>query len=197
MGKRGTKPKQVKRERNGRASRRKADVMAETLKALDTEQRETLGPALIARNRVLGVQPIHTKDQLAGTFIGRLCLQGMVSRAQYHAAQSWLDDCRRYALALGAPRSSPGAIDLNATRGRSIEFPEDEDRTRQAVEEYDAAIKVIQAAQNELRLGGSLYAALHYVVNMDLELYHLVGWLRLALNPLVKHYGWERLDQAA
>jgi hypothetical protein len=190
VGKRGSKPRAVKhREPNGRASRRKKDVMEQFLEDLTKEDRETQGTALIARHRVLGVEPRHSRDQKAGSAIGRYCLQGLVTQAQYDAAMLFLESYHRNLRAIDAP-PQPGAVDLNRTHGLAVGLENVKQLTKWRAE-HKATLAAIQDKQNEIRLMGNLYGALYEIVIRDHALEHLLGDLRTAANALVKHY---RLD---
>jgi len=188
MGKRGTKTKRVKnREPNGRASRQPKHVAERNLLDLDQEQRDTVSVALDARERVFGVKPSQSRDQMAGSVIGRWCLQNTISRAQYDAAMLFLESYTRNLLAIDAP-PLPAAVDLNRTHGRPVGM-ENAAQLRKWRAEYKAATEAIQIKQNEIRLQGNLYGALYAVVVRDVDLDHLAGDTRTALNALVRHYG--------
>ncbi len=196
MGKRGKQAKTVKaREPNGRASRRKADVMEQFLTDLTKEDRETQGTALTARHRIFGVDPKHSRDQKAGSAVGRYCLQGLITQAQYDAAMMFLESHQRNLRAIDAP-PQPGAVDLNATRGRPV-FLENPDQLRKWRSAHKAAMDAIQSKQNEIRLMGNLYGALYTILIRDVQLEHLLGDLRVALNALVRHYGLDGRRAAA
>lgn len=188
MGKRGQKRQAVKREPNGRASRKKDDVVARILEQVDRDVRETLMTGLSARVRVHGVPPEQSRDQMAGSFIGRLCLQRVISRIQYDAALAWLEDMENHAAVIGAPRQ-PGAVDLNAAKGRNDH--ENVEYAARCMARYKAANKAVQDRQNELGPHAHLFGALDTLVRRDVPLEHLVGDLRTALNALARHY---RLD---
>ncbi len=183
----GKKKPNLKREPNGRSSRRKADVMSDFVRTLEADTRDTLAPALTVRNRMFGVLPHQTRDQKAGSAIGRYCLQGSITTEQYDAATMFLESHTRNLLAIDAPRQ-PGAVDLNATHGRPV-IAENADQLRKWRSEYQAALAAIQVKQNEIRLMGNLYGALYAVVIRDVMLEHLLGDTRTALNALVRHYG--------
>ena len=190
MGRRGSKPKAVKhREPNGRASRRKKDVMDQFLTDLGKDERDIQGTALIARHRVLGVEPRHSRDQKAGSAIGRYCLQGLVTQAQYDAAMLFLESYHRNLRAIDAP-PQPGAVDLNRTHGLAVGLENVKQLTKWRAE-HKATLAAIQDKQNEIRLMGNLYGALYEIVVRDHALEHLLGDCRTGLNSLIKHY---RLD---
>ena len=154
---------------------------------LDREQRDTLSVGLSARERVFGVKPSHSRDQKAGSAVGRYCLQGLVTQAQYDAAIQFVESYNRNLRAIDAP-PQPGAVDLNATRGRPV-FVENPAQLAKWRAEHKAAMDAIQAKQNEIRLMGNLYGALYSVVIRDMVLEHMLGDLRTGLNALARHYG--------
>lgn len=196
MARRGRKPKTgVKREPSGRISRRIEEVSRRFYADLEREEVQTLAVGIAARERIYGLTQSVSRDQMAGSFIGRLCLGGTVSREQYNAAMTWLEEKEACALAMSSPRQ-PSAVDLNRVQGRPV-AAEKERQDRQAIEAFRAARKAVQEAQNALRGRGHLLGAMQYVVEQDMQLHHLVGDCRLALNALVKHYERVGSRQAA
>jgi hypothetical protein len=190
MGKRGPKKRtDQKRERNGRASRQASEAARRNIDGLDAEQRETLSVGLSARERIHNVKPTQSRDQMAGSVIGRWCLQAIISRDQYDAAMAFLESYTRNLLAIDAPRQ-PGAVDLNATHGRPV-GQENVPQLRKWRADHKAALDAIQAKQNEIRLMGNLFGNLYAVVIRDTDLEHAAGDVRTALNALVRHYGLE------
>lgn len=183
----GKRHKIEKREPNGRASRKPRDVMDQFVATLESDTREMLAPGLSARHRLFGISPAQTRDQMAGSAIGRYCLQGSITRAQYDAAMLFLESTHRNLLAIDAPRL-PGAVDLNATHGRPVAV-ENVGQLRKWREAHKAAVAAIQAKQNEIRLQGNLYGALDTILIRDVSLEHLLGDCRTALNALVRFYG--------
>ena len=154
---------------------------------LDREQRDTLATGLTARERVWGISPEHSRDQKVGSAVGRYCLQGLVTQAQYDAAMLFVESYNRHLRAIDAP-PQPGAVDLNATRGRPV-FVENPAQLAKWRAEHQAAMSAIQAKQNEIRLMGNLYGAMYAVLIRDVMLEPLLGDLRTGLNALAKHYG--------
>jgi len=189
MGKRGPKPQAGDREPNGRLSRKVADVTKRLSSQLSQDERETLRTGIEARVRLFGVRPAASRDQKLGSFVGRLCLSGEITAQQYDAAMEYLTDWHNNARVVQAPRQ-PAATNLNAIRGASG-ADENVDATRYAMERYRAARAAVQERQNELRGAGMLFVALDYLVVDDREFFHMVGWLREALNALVRHYKLE------
>lgn len=187
MGRRGPKPKEGKRMANGRLSRKPADVTKRLAGALDADEREILRPAVEARVRLHGLAPEVSRDQRAGSFVGRLCMGGEISVAQHDAALTFVEDHRNNLIAIQAPRE-PSGVDLNRVQGGSpgaenVEF------YRRATARWRAAVGAVQERQNELRGAGALYAAIETCVLKDIEAHHMIGWMREGLNALVRHYG--------
>lgn len=186
MVRRGPKPRPGKREPNGRLSQRPEDVAARNIEGLDKEERETIATGISARERLWKLDPKVSRDQMAGSFVGRLRLQGDLSQIQYEAAITWQDDVRAYGIARNSPPDA-SAIDLNRVQGlgSGTEKPA---QARRAVRRYEDAREAVQAAQNAMHGRAALFAALSYIVERDVWLSHLVGDLRLALNALAQHY---------
>lgn len=189
MGRRGPRRKAVKREANGQPSRRIADAAERAALAregLDKEQQETIAVGIEARQRVFGLPPTISRDQMAGSAVGRYCIQKHITRVQYDAAMLYLADCEAYSHAIGTP-GLPRAVDLNATGGQNNH--ENVGKALAAIRAHDAMVKAVQAQQNELRNTANLFGALDAVIRRDVMLDHLLGDLRTALNALVRHYG--------
>lgn len=190
MGRRGPRKQKGKREPNGRLSRDPAIAAARHLEALDLEERAAIAVGLEARQRVFGIVPRLSRDQMAGSAVGRLCLCGELSRVQYDAAQAWLE-CREAYLRAVSPAigKQPGAINPNATHGQSNY--ENVAQSRLAVARYTAACSAVQEKQNELHLHSHLTGALDVILVRDVQIENLVGDLRTALNALAKHFKLE------
>lgn len=186
MGRRGPKKQEGKREAGGRLSRKPIEKQARDAAKIGVDEWEAMNTALMARLRVHKVPMEKLRDQMAGSYIGRLCLSGELSQQQYDAAQAYLSDRRDYHMAIDAPKQM-GAVDLNAVHGRN--HHENIGRSQQAVARFMAAEAAVQNAQNIIGLRGNLYAAIALCVVADVDLHHMVGDVRLALNALAKHYG--------
>ena len=106
----GRKRKPGKREPNGKLSRVPADVAARRKDGLDREEQDTIAVAIEARQRVFGLPPAISRDQMAGSAVGRYCLQCVITRTQYDAAMLYLADCEAYSHAIGTP-GIPRAVD--------------------------------------------------------------------------------------
>lgn len=178
MAKAGRKRKSgVKREANGRPQRLSAEGAAD----------EAMSVAMGYRERVLGVKPSDLKNQMAESFVGRLCIGKELSRVQYDAAVIFLADHRNMAAAIQAPRD-PSGLDFNRVHGAGL-TEENVEQYQRARRRWKEAVDAIQERQNELRGAGALYAALETCVLRDAQAVHMVGWLREGLNALVRHYG--------
>lgn len=191
MGKRGPKRKQTKREANGRPSRTPEEVaQREAIKrdGLDREQQEIISVAIEARQRVFGVPAPVSRDQMAGSAVGRYCLQGNINRVQYDAAMLYLEDCEAYSKAVGTP-GIPRAMDMNAAGGQNNH--ENVAKVQAAMKRHKAMIDAVREKQTEIGNRGNLFGALDAVIRHDVMMEHLLDDLRLALNALAKHYGVE------
>ncbi|WP_208442187.1 hypothetical protein [Bartonella raoultii] len=157
------------REANGRISR--AKVPREAIDKLAIEMR--------AKRFSLSLQ--EAKNPLSGTYIGRLCLKGVLTQEQYDTAQQYLQIRNNYLCAKGFPSAiydeMPSSADDKA-RDKWVEF---------ATEKFLNTQEVIKEAQHLYRQY-NLYAALQYLVIEDQELPHLVNSLKVALNVLQKHF---------
>lgn len=186
MGKRGPRKQEGKREAGGRLSRKPIEKQARDIAKVAADEWEAMNTALMARWRVHQVPMEKLRDQMAGSYIGRLCLSGELTQQQYDAAQAYLSDRRDYHMAIDAPKQM-GAVDLNAVHGRN--HHENVGRSQQAVSRFMAAEAAVQSAQNIIGLHGNLYAAISLCVVGEVDLHHMVGDVRLALNALARHYG--------
>jgi hypothetical protein len=177
------------REPNGQLSRRIKDVatrLADHMRDLDAEERQTMAPGIDARMQKWGLSVGEAKNQEAGSVVGRLRMGGVLSADQYNAAMSWLTDVENYRWAVGGPKRE-SALDLN----RVIGLPTDGDnfdRAKKYEDRYREASKAVSVAQLELRGKGNLFGALDAILVRDLDLHYLVPDLRCALNALDRHY---------
>ena len=186
MARRGPKKQDGKREAGGRLSRKPIEKQARDASKIAAEEWEAMNTALMARLRVHNVPMDKLRDQMAGSFIGRLCLCGEITHQQFDAAQAYLADRRDYHMAIDAPKQM-GAVDLNAVHGRN--HHENVKRSQQSVQKFNAAEAAIRNAQTSLGNMGNLYAAVSLCIINDGELRHMVGDVRLVLNALARHYG--------
>lgn len=192
---RGRRRKTGKREPNGKLSRHPEDKKQRHLEGLDREQRETIAVAVEARQRVFGIAVGLSRDQMAGSAIGRLCLQGVITTLQYDAAMSYAAEVESYGMAWCSPRS-PRAVNLNATKGSLGDY-ENEELVCRIMAARNATNEALRNKQIEVGNLGNLKGALDTVVLRDVSMDHLVGDLRIALNALAKRYGLEAGRAAA
>lgn len=190
----GRKRKPGKREPNGKLSRAPAEVAARRKDGLDREEQDTIAVAIEARQRVFGLPPTISRDQMAGSAVGRYCLQGIITRTQYDAAMLYLADCEAYSHAIGTP-GIPRAVDLNRIGGKDNH--ENITKSKTAMARYDAMVKAVRAKQTEIGNMGNLFGALDTVIRRDVQLEHLVEDLRIGLNALARHYGVDGAKAAA
>lgn len=186
MGRRGPKKQVGKREPGGRLSRQPVEKQARDIAKIAADEWEAMNTALMARWRVHHVPLDKLRDQMAGSYVGRLCLTGELTHQQFDASQAYLADRRDYHMAIDAPKPM-GAVDLNAVHGRN--HHENVKRSQQSVAKFEAAQAAVRHAQTVLGNLGNLYAAIDLCVVKEIELHHMIGDLRLVLNALARHYG--------
>lgn len=217
MGKRGPKPQSGKRQpKTGRLSQALEFEKARVKAKGDREQWNTMSTALMARNRMYGL-PFHAEkqagqkprptahDQNAGSLVGRMVMQGELSRSQGDAAFRYCEDVDNYRKAISAPKI-PGAVNLNAVRGASADNADHEAFVRRATLRYlgdrergiTGSRGAVSACQCEpSNRGSNLFAALDYMVLRDEYFKHMMGDLRIGLNALVKFYRFVDESEAA
>ncbi|EJF85317.1 hypothetical protein [Bartonella rattimassiliensis] len=157
------------REANGRISRAKLPREAANQLAIEM------------RAKRFGLTLQEAKNPLAGTYIGRLCLQGVITQEQYDAAQQYLQIRNNYLCAKGFPNAiydeMPSSADDKA-RDKWVAF---------ATERFINMQEALREAQC-LYKQYNLYAALQYLVIEDQMLPYLVNSLRAALNVLHRYW---------
>lgn len=177
-----------KREANGRLSRKRKERTARINDGLDKAEREMISIGTEARMRIYGVSAKLSRDQLAGSSVGRLVLGGMLTRVQSDAAFLYEQDARAFQMTIEAP-SQPTAVDLDRVQG--VSHAENVKRKLVIKSRYEKARAAVQECQNAVRLRSNLFGALHECVLMDRSpsTEATMGSLREALNALVRHYG--------
>lgn len=169
----------AKRTRSGRISRAKSAY---------NENAE--GIAL--RQRMFGLSEQDARDQKAAAYVGRLSLAGRknnadgLTEAQYNAAQDYLKAYEAFQRAVKSPdalRTGEGAILSPESEGYA-------DWCQRAIDRFEAMQKAIKREQclHENR-GANMFAAIDYLLVRDMELPHMIGDLRLALNAIGHHLG--------
>lgn len=157
------------REANGRISRAK-------------EPREAIDKlAIEMRAKRFGLTLYDAKNPLAGTYIGRLCLQGVLTQEQYDTAQQYLQIRNNYLCAKGFPSAIYDDVSTNSDPNSLERWVEKASRHYQAMQD---ALREAQSLYRQY----NLYTALQYLVIEDKELSHLVGSLKVALNALHKYF---------
>lgn len=186
---------------NGRLSQaaediadRQAQKFLKSQSQLEAQEREMLGIGTAARIRVWGVKPSDSRSQMAGCFVGRVCLRGELTVEQYDALIGYQRDSLDFRQAIGAPRDA-SAVDLNATHGSNGDY-EPLEFIAKAKERMVELRKAIGAAQAQVGMTANLWAALDLCVMRDVDLPHMIGDLRVAANALCKFYKLERRDAA-
>ncbi|UTO27825.1 hypothetical protein [Bartonella harrusi] len=157
------------REPNGRISRAK------------TPRKPVDQLAIEMRAKRFGLSIEDAKNPLAGTYIGRLYLQGQLTQDQYEAAQKYLEVKNDYLCAKALPNAvyneMPSSSDDRA-REKWVEFATEQFLSMQDV------VKETQALNRQF----NLYAALQYLIIEDQMLPHLVNSLCIVLDALHKHF---------
>ncbi|GFF01571.1 hypothetical protein BH80429_07980 [Bartonella henselae] len=137
--------------------------------------------AVEMRAKRFGLTIEEAKNPLAGSYVGRLCLQGVLTQDQYDATQKYLEVRNDYSCAKGLPSAvydeMPSSSDDKA-REKWVE---------RATEQFCSMQEVIKETQC-LYKQYNLYAALQYLVSEDQILPHLVNSLQIALNALHKYF---------
>jgi len=160
------------REPNGRISRAR--------RGRDPADRLALG----IRARQLGVSIEDARDPRLASYIGRLNRLGKsdgLSIEQYQAAQTFLQVRNNWLRAIGSPAAHYEER-IGLSDGEFQEEAVKRDKAR-----YEAMMKAIKEAQFDAA-HEPLGVALQYLVIDDLELPHMIGTLRLALNALDRHF---------
>ncbi len=137
--------------------------------------------AIEMRAKRFGLTIEEAKNPLSGTYVGRLCLKGVLTQDQYDAAQKYLEVRNDYSCAKGLPSAiydeMPSSSDDKA-REKWVE---------RATEKFSNIQEVVREAQRLYRQY-NLYTSLQYLVVEEQEIPHLVSSLRIALNALQKYF---------
>ena len=166
----------VKREASGRVQRQ----------SVENKARDEMQTAIEYRQKVFGVSAADAKDQKAATLLGRMCLTGSISDAQWQAGEDWLKLLSAYHAAINAPRGF-------STHTIGTSTMSDEEHARRcaaAKKRMDDANKAVQghAPMEEAK---ERFIALRTVIVEEMPADRMNGALRTALNGLVKHFGLE------
>lgn len=186
MARAGRKRKLGVKRVNGRISQRKEDVM----KRREETEQEVTATAREARIRVFGVEAQDTMNPDTATVPGRLKRAKVINAGQLKAAYRYEACVTAYRSAIGVPK--PGA----AEGFRPVYLATEQERYDRAKARYDGAVDAI-LAENALHRGCNMPAALELIVLRDVDVPHLHGDLRLALNALAHYFGCVEEDEGA
>jgi len=176
------------REKNGQVLR--SHVALEKLINEHASERENLQTVIEARMRVFGIaDPRLARDQLQGTFIGRLLIAHQrskeradgISQDQYNAAQNYLRDRNAWQRAIGAKADYEEARPETAGVGDYEEF------CRRAKAQWGLIRDEITECMMEQR-DPAIADSLDKLVVRDMEYWPYVPALRVVLNRLAKFY---------
>lgn len=177
MARAGRKRKSVAREPNGKPQR-EGRVSAE---------QDAMSVAIKYRQSVLGVSAKDVMDQKAATLLGRLCLQGAISNAQWQAGEDW----HKLADTMSQLTNAPRGFKTAAAAGAGVMTDDEAARRWEALKDrFDAANAAIEdhAPVEERR---ARFIAMRTIIVDQIDQPQMHGALRTALNGLVKHFGLE------
>lgn len=160
---RGRKRKVTERYPNGQPKKESAEKIMQT--------------AVSARMRVFGLSEGDAKQQFAGTFLGRAHLEGLLSRDQLDAAHSYARTVLTYRTAIQAPERlrSDG-------RGGDLSEEEYTKRCKAAVSRFSTMVDALREV--ERTEGTNSLGVLEPAVLRDVDMHHMLGHLRIALNAI-------------
>jgi hypothetical protein len=175
----GRKRKPGRREPNGRVQRSHEAANLEPFKE---------------RMRRYGLSEENARDQKSSTVIGRMYLQGHLTEPQYEAGAKLATDSAEYARCLQSPRGMGIAETLTGSG-------DEEAHTRHVAKvkrSYEGARDVLKRLQERDGLRGTtIFDAVRFIVEQDLELPHLYPGLRLGLVELARYYGTAAAERKA
>jgi hypothetical protein len=155
-------------------------------------QKEAMSVAIVARRRIDGwgekVSDDAVKSQYAGYTLGRMFLDGRITKEQLEAGDEYAEIIARYHRLTGIPFPSARAQSLFSIKGHDGEQSESlTTRARNASNAMMAAFGVLLSCED----GPQVRALVHNVAVMDYE--HLRGmgdqqllWLKRGLNAFAK-----------
>ena len=175
----GRKRKAGKREPNGRIRREADDANVDPFKE---------------RMRRYGLSERDARDQKSSTVIGRLLLAHAITEAEYEAGARFATDSAAYARCLQSPRGVGVAETLTGSG-------DDEAHARYVAiikAAYENARKCLERLQErDGYRGTTIFDAVRFVAEQDLDLPHLFPGLRVGLRELAGHYGYIAARKAA
>lgn len=176
----GRKRKSGKREPNGRVQR----VAVEDA---------NLDP-FKERMRRYNLSEQDARDQKSSTVIGRFYLHGDLTEAEYQAGAKLAADSAAYARCLHSPRGM-GSAEHRSSSGDEAAYIEYVAKVRNR---YEGALDSVKRLQEmDGYRGKTIYDAMRYLVEQDLDLPHMLPGLRLALGVLAVYYGTVQQRRAA
>ncbi len=182
------KRKTGRREPNGRIARTNEPANADPF---------------LERMRRYGLSATDARDQRSSTVIGRLLLAHLesgckahigITEAEYEAGARFATDSAAYARCLQSPRGVGVAETLTGSG-------DDEAHTRYVAiirKAYENARDVLRDLQErDGYRGTTIFDAVRFVAEQDLDLPHLFPGLRVGLRELAGHYGYIAARKAA
>lgn len=166
------KKENVLREPNGRISRAKHNPQDLAVKVRAQKFNLTLDQA---------------KDPRSESWAGRLSFIGGslgISEEQYKAADHYIALYNNYRKAILSPSAHYDSDSQNLGTNEELDY---ETWARRAKLKFEKANIAIQKAQFD-HPNDNLYAAIQYGVLENIEMPHLIGSLRIALNALYQHF---------
>ena len=160
---------------------READGRIDRSWAANQNERAAMETALEARQRVFGLNETQARDPLGGSTIGRMVLQGDLTRAQGQMAVTYQEVTNAYQRAICAP------VDEHQPRTESTGDGDYVDFCARARARYDGMIDALGDLCAEQR-SRSPVLALDLFIAKDKYNHTMVGDLRLALNRLHRHF---------
>lgn len=192
MARAGRKRKPGVKRINGRISQRKEDV---AMRKQETEA-DVTQTAREARTRVFGVDSLDTMNPDTATVVGRLKRAKVINAGQLKAAYRYEACAMAYRSAIDAP-SVRGDASLGG--GSAPEYLGNEvERYQRAIARYNGAMRAVLDENGLHKHRGSNFpAALDTIVMRDVDVIHMHGDLRLALNALSHFFGCNEEDEDA
>lgn len=141
--------------------------------------------AVSARQRVLGLSKTQARQALETSVLGKLEVQGEITRTQYEAGKEYAEVVREWLSMIGAKDAASGG-DFNRSGGYDDSDgtdPQYRKRFNAARTRYELVLSTIrQTASTEPNVG----FVVHGVCRMDLDCGNHVGTLRIGLNALAR-----------
>lgn len=174
----------VERQPNGQPSRRRGRYYKAPAQTMDDVAKQ-------ARQRFYLVATEDCGDPLAGSVQGRLCLSGHISRAQYDAAEKYLE---KYHVAM-AFLEPPKGLQVSSRSGRPVDWDAPEfdrleftDKAIRATAEFRVACQAVVDADPTRHAA----VALNLMVVQQVDCVDnpaFVDALKVALRALVRKFG--------